>query len=237
MAAALVFSTETMKKYLILLASGTGSRFGASCPKQFIEICGKMVIEYTLEASDCGLFDEILLVVSAPYIEEMARLCKRNAYKTPIRVVEGGASRKESCECGVAAIPESEGFVVIHNGVQPFITKNDYEKSLAALENYPAVTSGAPCVYTVLETDGNGVLKRMAPRSLCYGDLGPECFHLSLIRKVFEIGKTDNEFTNLTGMVMKHGLGDIFVVEGSPKNIKITYPEDVIFAERIINGK
>ena len=225
-----------MKKYLILLASGTGSRFGADCPKQFVKIAGRMIIEYTIEASDCGIFDEIILVVSAPYVKEMITLCKKNKYTTPIKVVEGGASRKESCERGVAGISVSEGFVVIHNGVQPFITKSDYEKSLAALEKYPAVTSGAPCVYTILETDGKGVLKRIAPRSLCYGDLGPECFHLSLIRKVFIVGQSDNEFTNLTGMVMKHGLGDIFVVEGNPKNIKITYPEDIIFAERIING-
>ena len=55
-----------MKKYCIVLASGTGSRFGADVPKQFVKICGKMVIEHTLAACDCGVFDEILLVVSAP---------------------------------------------------------------------------------------------------------------------------------------------------------------------------
>jgi len=226
-----------MKKYLILLASGTGSRFGTDCPKQFIKIGDKMIIEYTIAASDCELFDEIILVVSAPYIDLMKSVVASRGYKAPVRVVEGGSCRKESCEKGVAAINDVEGYVVIHNGVQPFITKEDYRDSLEALEKYPVVTSGVPCVYTILETDGNGILKRIAPRVQCFGDLGPECFRLSVLRKVFEKGRADSEFTNLTGIVMKYKLGDIYVVKGNPKNIKITYPEDVIYAERIINGK
>lgn len=226
-----------MKKYCIVLASGTGSRFGADVPKQFVRICGKMVIEHTLAACDCGVFDEILLVVSAPYLDEMRALIAANGYSIPVRVVEGGASRKESCEKGVAAISDEDGYVVIHNGVQPFVPKKTFEGCLAALEKYPAVTSGAPCVFTILETDETGVLRRMPPRNRCYGDLGPECFRLAFARKVFELGANDKEFTNITGMVVKHNLGDIFVVEGDPKNIKITYPEDVLFAERILNGK
>ena len=226
-----------MKKYLILLASGTGSRFGTDCPKQFVKICGKMIIEYTMAASDCGLFDEMILVVSAPYIDLMSSVVCANRYKTPIRIVEGGSCRKESCEKGVAAIEDKECVVVVHNGVQPFITKEDYGRSLEALEKYPAVTSGLPCVYTILETDGNGVLKRMSPRAQCFGDLGPECFRISVIRRAFELGRNDSEFTNLTALVMKYGLGEIYVVKGSPSNIKITYPEDVIYAERMINGK
>ena len=226
-----------MKKYLILLASGFGSRFGADCPKQFVKIGGKMIIEYTIAASDCGLFDEIILVVSAQYIDLMKSIVASQGYKVPVRIVEGGLCRKESCEKGVEVINDSEGYVVIHNGVQPFITKEDYRSSLNALEKHLVVTSGVPCVYTILETDGSGILKRIAPRAQCFGDLGPECFRLSVLRKVFEKGKDDSEFTNLTGIVMKYKLGDVYVVKGNPKNVKITYPEDVIYAERIINGK
>lgn len=226
-----------MERHLILLASGAGSRFGTNVPKQFVKINGRMIIEYTMAASDCGMFDEMILVVSSPYVDLMESVARSNQYKVPVRVVEGGSCRKESCERGVAAIQDENGFVVIHNSVQPFITEEDYRNSIVALEKYPAVTSGVPCVYTILETDGDGVLRRMAPRAQCFGDLGPECFWLPVIRKALELGRNDSEFTNLTGLVMKYGLGDIYVVKGSPRNIKITYPEDVIYAERMINGK
>ena len=92
-----------MKKYLILLASGTGTRFGADCPKQYVKIGDKMIIEHTIAASDCGLFDEIILVVSAPYIDLMKSVVISGEYKVPIRIVEGGSSRKESCKNGVLA--------------------------------------------------------------------------------------------------------------------------------------
>lgn len=226
-----------MKSYCIILASGVGARFGVDCPKQFARIKGRMIIEYTLAACDCDLFDEIILVVAAPYMCEMEDLVKRNGYKAVVKVVEGGASRKESCERGVEAIADNDGFVVIHNGVQPFVTRNVLSKCLSALEKYPAVTSGAPCVYTVLETDDDGLLRRMAPRARCFSDLGPECFRLSTIREAFAVGKDDTEFTNLTGIVMKHGLCEIYVVEGSPRNIKITYPEDVAIAEKMLEKK
>lgn len=224
-----------MKKYLIVLASGTGSRFGAKCPKQFIKIRGKMIIEHTLAACDCGLFDAGILVVAKEYVDEMKSLVIANGYDLPLRVVAGGGSRKESCELGVACIDDDEAKVVIHNGVQPFVSKREFEQCLTALDKYWVVTNGSPCVYTILEVDDEGVLTNMPGRSHCFNDLGPECFRLSMLRKVFEIGRRDGSFTNFTGIVRRYNLCNIYVTSGSSRNIKITYPEDVVYAERLLN--
>ncbi len=150
----------------------------------------------------------------------------------PIRVVLGGATRRESCENGVAAIQEDDVKVLLHNGVQPFITPRTLGDCVDALDRYDAVSVGSPCVYTVLELDDNRELKQIVPRSHSVNDLGPECFKLSFLRKVFNASRGDADFTNLTGMVVRYELGTVYVVDGDPSNIKITYQDDLLFAEK-----
>ncbi|MBR5606537.1 MAG: 2-C-methyl-D-erythritol 4-phosphate cytidylyltransferase, partial [Verrucomicrobia bacterium] len=169
-----------MKKYLVLLASGTGMRFGTDCPKQFVKIGGKMIIEYTMASCDCGIFDEIILVVSEPYVVQMRQVVISNKYKVPVRVVEGGNSRIESCGRGLAVIGDEEALVIVHNGVQPFVGKKSFVNCISALGKYSAVTCGVKCVYTVLETDTNQVLISTPDRSKVYSDMGPEGFRISL---------------------------------------------------------
>lgn len=223
-------------KHCIVLASGSGMRFDADVPKQFVRVDGRMIIEYTLAACDCGVFDDMILVVAASYVEVMKDVIQKGNFTVPIKVIEGGSSRLESCARGVEAIEDDDGLVVIHNGVQPLVTRRTFDRCLKALEAYPAVTSGLPCVYTVLETDEEGVLRRLAPRALCFGDLGPECFHLDIIRKALDLGKGEDGLTNLTGIMLKYALGDVKVVEGEFNNFKITYQEDIDRFKHIMKG-
>ena len=154
----------------------------------------------------------------------------------PIRVVPGGATRRESCENGVATIPDEDAKVLLHNGVQPFITPRTLADCVGALDLYDAVSVGSPCVYTVLELDENRELKRIVRRDRSVNDLGPECFKLSFLKNVFAVSCGDASFTNITGIVFKYGLGSVYVVDGDPSNTKITYPDDVLFAERKFAG-
>ena len=222
-----------MKTYCIILASGRGCRFGGDVPKQFLRVNGRMVIEYTLDVClRTGTIDELVVVVSEPWKDEIeAVVTSLRAFK-PIRVVIGGTTRRESCERGVTIITDAEAKVIIHNGVQPFITTKTLEDCTKALDRYEAVSVGSPCVYTVLELDDNRELKRIVQRSHSVNDLGPECFKLSFLRKVLDVAGNDDTFTNITGMVMKHRLGKVYVVDGDPANTKITYPDDLLLAER-----
>lgn len=226
-----------MKKYCIVLASGTGSRFGADVPKQFVKICGKMVIEHTLAACDCGVFDEILLVVSAPYLDEMRAMIAANGYSIPVWVVEGGASRKESCEKGVAAISDEDGFVVVHNGAQPFVKKATFEKCLEALKECPAAVSGIPCTYTVMRLNARSEVREIPDRSELFCDMGEEGFRISLLRNVLTLRGPNLSSANIVGLVVQSRLGQVKVYEGDPGDIKITYQEDVTMAERLLNGR
>lgn len=226
-----------MKTHCILLASGTGSRFGGDIPKQFVRVCGHMIVEYTLDAClRTNSIDELIVVVSEPWRDAMEAVVAPLRSVKPIRVVPGGATRRESCENGVATIPDEDAKVLLHNGVQPFITPRTLGECVNALDRYDAVSVGSPCVYTVLELDNNRELKRIVPRSHSVNDLGPECFKLSFLRKVFAASRNDTGFTNLTGIIVRHGLGTVFVVDGDPSNTKITYQDDLLFAERKFSG-
>lgn len=222
-----------MKTFCIILASGTGSRFGGDVPKQFVRVCGRMIIEYTLDAClRTDSIDELIVVVSEPWRDAMEAIVEPLRSVKPIRIVLGGATRRESCENGVAAIVDEDAKVLLHNGVQPFISARTLGDCVAALDRYDAVSVGSPCVYTVLELDDNRELKRIVPRSHSVNDLGPECFKLSFLRKVFAVSRRDADFTNLTGMVVRYELGTVYVVDGDPSNTKITYADDLLFAEK-----
>lgn len=226
-----------MKTFCIILASGTGSRFGGDVPKQFVRVCGRMIVEYTLDAClRTDAINELIVVVSKPWRDAMEAVVAPLRSVKPIRVVLGGATRRESCENGVAVIPDEDAKVLLHNGVQPFITPRTLGDCVDALDRYDAVSVGSPCVYTVLELDDNRELKRIVPRSHSVNDLGPECFKLSFLRKVFAVSRHDADFTNLTGMVVRYELGTVYVVDGDPSNTKITYADDVLFAERKFSG-
>jgi len=202
-------------------------------PKQFVRVNGRMVIEYTLDAClKSEVVDELLLIVSESWRDDMEALVTPLRAIKPIRVIVGGATRQESCKHGMLAIADSEAKVIIHNGVQPFITPKTLDDCAKALDRYDAVSVGSPCVYTVLELDDTREMKRIIPRSHSVNDLGPECFKASFLHKVFDVAGNDKDFTNLTGMVMKYGLGKVYVVDGDPSNTKITYPDDLLFAER-----
>ena len=223
-----------VKTYCIVLASGTGTRFGGDIPKQFVEIEGRMLVEYTLSAcASASVVDEILVVVSESWAEKMRSVADSLQLQKTMRIVIGGATRKESCWNGVAAIADDEAKVVIHNGVQPFVKAKDIELCVQALNRYDAVSVGSPSVYTILELNENRELKRIVDRRRSVNDLGPECFKLRFLRKVFEVAGEDINFTNITGMVVKYGLGDVYVVDGDPSNIKITYPDDFILAKHM----
>ena len=223
---------KRLPTYAIILASGTGTRFGGKTPKQYWKFDGKMVIEHTLAACDLEIFDKILLVVSAVYEKKMKQVVERNHYRTPVEVVVGGGTRNESCRLAVAALSEPEARVVIHNGIQPCVTRENIERCLAGLEVQPAVTSAVPCIYTVLRADRDHTVVEMPNRAELMNDMGVECFRLSLLRKVFS-GMEDTISTDIIGMVFRSGLSKVLIVEGDPKNIKITHREDLAFARKI----
>ena len=229
-----------MKTYAIILASGSGNRFGGDLPKQFTKIAGRTILERSIEVFEgvngVNGIDSIILVVTPQYKELAAEIVRKNNYKKVFKIIEGGKLRKDSSFNGVFAIEDEEANVLIHDCARPFISEEVVKNCIRALETHNAVGVAIPSTDTIIEVK-DGIIKNIPMRDTLMRVQTPQCFKLSLIKKAHELSKNDTDFTDDCGLILKHNLADIFVVEGNRENIKITYPEDTLLAEIYAGAK
>lgn len=220
-----------MKNYAVILASGLGKRFNNALPKQFAKINGKTVLEYSIEAFEKSEFiDGIILVIHQQYNDLACKIIKDSAYKKVLKVVNGGKERKDSSYIGVNSVDETEANVLIHDCARPFVSQEIIKRCVKALDTNEAVAVAIPTSDTIIKVNNN-IITEIPQRSSLMRIQTPQCFRLSLIKKAHELSKNDSNFTDDCGLVLKHNLAQIHIVEGSEKNIKITTPEDIDFAK------
>lgn len=222
-----------MKNYGIILASGTGTRYKSDIPKQFVKIAGKTILEHTLdifERSNC--IDSIILVITPDYRQMAEEILLKNSYKKISKLLNGGDIRKESSYIGISSIEDEEANVLIHDCARPFITERILNECVQALNKYNAVDVAIPSADTIIKVK-EGVIENIPERKFLMRGQTPQCFKLSVIKKAHELSKNDQNFTDDCGLVVKYGLGEVYVVEGDMENIKITYPSDIFMADRL----
>ena len=217
-----------MKNIALILASGTGERSGLNQPKQFFKIGGKTLLEYSIEAfATHPKINEIIIVANPNFLEETKKLSGTHT------VISGGATRQESSYNGVFAIKENENpNILIHDAVRAFITHDIISACIEGLETHQAVCSATETSDTILEVDNNGKIINVPNRKTLKLAQTPQCFKLNLIKKAHTLAKEQNiSVTDDCGLILANNLADIFIVKGSSTNKKITYPEDLKFAQ------
>lgn len=226
-----------MKNYAIILASGTGSRFGADIPKQFVKIADKTILEHTIEIFEKSEYiNEIFIVITPEYRDFAQEILLKNSYKKVTKLLNGGEIRKESSYIGINAIEDEEANVLIHDCARPFVSQRIIKDCIKALEQYSAVGVAIPTSDTIVETN-NGIIKNVPPRSNLMRMQTPQGFKMSVIKEAHELSKNDKNFTDDCGLIVKNGLCDVYIVNGDDKNIKITYPSDISLAEKLLQEK
>lgn len=231
-----MFDNE-LKNYAIVLASGSGSRFGADTPKQFEKVGDKTILEHSIEIFEQNEnICEIILVITPGYEKKAKELCDKNGYKKLSKILAGGKIRKESSSIGVNAIAENEANVIIHDCARPFLSQDVLNNCINALKTHTAVDVAVAVTDTVLVVEDN-IIKNVPDRKILKNSQTPQCFRLSLIKRAHELAKDDANFTDDCGLVLKYNLAEIYVVEGNLDNIKITYPQDIHIANSIYNSK
>ncbi len=224
-----------MKNYAIILASGKGSRFGSDIPKQFMEINDKTIFEYSIEAfENAPLIDEIIVVITPEYRSIGEKIITKNNYKKISLLLDGGKLRKDSSYIGVNAILDNEAKVLIHDCARPFVSAKIIEECITKLDEYDAVCTAVPSTDTILSVKDD-VIENIPERKNVMRAQTPQGFKLSLIKKAHGIAKNDENFTDDCGLVVRYNLSPVGIVEGSEKNIKITYPEDIYVAQKYLS--
>ena len=227
----MVKNAVNFKNYGIILASGSGSRYGADIPKQFVKIADKTILEHTIDVFEKNQnIDDIIIVITPEYRKTAEEILSENNYKKVSKLLNGGKIRKESSFIGISSIDDEEANVLIHDCARPFLAQKIIDDCVEALKTYDAVDVAIPSSDTILELDEENFIRKIPNRAKLWRSQTPQCFKLSLIKKAHELSKNDSNFTDDCGLVVKYNLSDVYVVEGDVQNIKITYPSDIYMA-------
>ena len=213
----------------IIVAAGTGSRFKSDIPKQFVEISGKPVILHTLERFvACEMVDEIVLVLSPDRIGTFENISGDFRFRKPVRVVSGGATRAESVRNGLDAVgPETE-IVAVHDGARPLVTESEICSVIEKAAETGAACLTAPVTDTIKRIEGGSIVDTL-DRIRLRRALTPQAFRVSVLREAFEGVDLNESATDECYLVERTGR-DIAYIDGSPRNIKITTPDDIVIA-------
>lgn len=226
-----------MKNYAVILASGSGERSGLNIPKQFAVINEKTVLELTLDVfSSHKNIDEIILVTNPNYFELTNEIISKNNYYKLEKIIKGGATRQQSSYAGISAIEDTNANVLIHDAARPFVTHEIISKCINALKEYKAVNVAIESSDTIIEVTYDNIIKNVPDRKYLRRCQTPQCFDIKLIKKAHELAikeNTDN-ITDDCGLILRYNLADVYVVQGSTDNIKITYPMDMEIAKLIL---
>lgn len=221
----------------VILAGGSGSRVGGNIPKQFLTIAGKTILEHSIEAfHQHGEIDEIAIVSREDWIEEVKQLTR--PYPKVSRVLCGGKERYHSSLSALRAYTSDEDHLLIHDAVRPLVTQRIIGDCIKALnEGYEAVDVAIPATDTIIQVGNDGCIAQIPPRSTLFNVQTPQAFRRGTLAEAFRMALEDESFMPTDDCSVVHRYlprVPIYIVKGEPTNIKVTYPEDIQLAERML---
>ena len=226
------------KKYLIVMAAGSGTRMGADMPKQFIEIDGKAILQMTIEKflEACpGI--SVVTVLPEAHMSYWRNYCLERNFTCPQILVKGGITRFHSVRNALAKVPDN-ATVAIHDGVRPLVTVGLLRNMFELSENEPALIPVVPCIDTMKvlkEEDGKlvAVPDASVDRSVLFGAQTPQVFHSEIIKEAYSLAY-DTSFTDDASVLERYGKS-LSYVHGERLNMKITTKEDLVLARAILS--
>jgi len=217
----------------IVVAAGSGKRFNSTIPKQFLEILGKPLLIYTLERFErCDSVSEVILVLSSAEIANFTNIAGKFDIRKITKIVSGGMTRAESVFNGFRAVDPGVEIVAVHDGARPLVSVDEISLTIEKARENGAACLVADVTDTIKTIDGDRFAGTLDRRKLKRA-LTPQAFRYEILQKAFALGDLSEDVTDECFLVEKLGYKIAFV-KGNPKNIKITRPEDLIFAEAVL---
>jgi 2-C-methyl-D-erythritol 4-phosphate cytidylyltransferase len=232
-----------MRTVAVVLAGGSGTRFGSAGPKQLHLLAGRNLIEHCVRAFDQAAAIDDVLVVATPDISELLRK-SLSAYSKIVDVIHGGPTRTDSTRQALgwlnARMP-GDTRVLFHDAARPLIDQRTIADCAAALGRFAAVGVVVPSSDTIVEI-ADGVMRRVLPRDTLARCQTPQGFRLSVISAAYQLAGSDTSFAEISttddcGVVLRY-LPDVPIatVAGSERNLKITYTADLAVAAALLDS-
>ena len=219
-----------MKHYAIIVAGGTGSRMNSDVPKQFLLLGGKPILMHTIERffrADKTI--EFIVVIPKNGIDPWKKNCDQHSFTLAHQVIEGGETRFHSVKNGLTAVKE-KSIVAIHDGARPFTSNALINSCFSEAEKYGNAVPVIQLNESIRKISGEH--SEIADRKSFVIVQTPQCFESEILKKAYTVDHQDI-FTDDASVVEFNGI-EIYLVQGEPENIKITYPFDLITGESIL---
>ncbi len=237
-----------MKVVVIIPAAGLGTRMAPPSPgkgktKQFAELNGTPVLIHTLRKFAASpAVSEIYIALRGGELSEFRNRLnqEKDILRKRIELVEGGEHRQHSVANALARIEASpDDVVLVHDAVRPFVTDEIIEDVIDAAQKYGAAIAGMPAVDTVKQVDrtsDGAVINTTIPRERVVMAQTPQGFRYEILKKAFDEAAADGFMGTDEASLIERSGGQVAVVMGSPRNIKITTPSDMALAEFFLKG-
>jgi 2-C-methyl-D-erythritol 4-phosphate cytidylyltransferase len=210
----------------LIVAAGSGARLGAGRPKALVELAGRPLVQWSIDA--LSRVDGIERVVLA--------LPPGTAAPAGVTAVEGGASRSDSVRRALAAAGQGDP-VVVHDAARPLVTSDLAERVIAALAGDPdadAAIAAAPVTDTVKRVDAGGRVSETLDRSELWAVQTPQVFRRSALERALDVSAQELARATDDAWLVERAGGKVIVVQASDENLKVTIPFDLRVAELLL---
>ncbi|PNP99211.1 2-C-methyl-D-erythritol 4-phosphate cytidylyltransferase [Moraxella sp. RCAD0137] len=226
--------------YPLIVAAGTGSRFGGDLPKQYLRILNKSILAHSVERLNHPALSALTLVVSAQdvWIKD-AYVDIEASYSLPIHLAIGGAERWQSVMNGLNSIcqlgAKADDWVLIHDAARPCLPRSDLQKIIDKIHSNDACAIIlASAVVDTLKYAKDGRISHTVDRENLWQSLTPQAFQIKTLKAAFDYVMTnDIHITDEAAACEAMGVA-VDIIAASRMNIKLTYPEDLPLIQALI---
>lgn len=225
-----------MNYQVVIPAAGQGKRMNAGKNKQFINLRSIPVIIHTLRVFEkdqrCS---GIILVINKDEQFVFESLIKQYSINKDIKIVYGGSERQYSVYNGIMAVSDTE-IVLVHDGARPFVKIAVIHKLVDAAIKTGAAIVAVPVKDTIKRTSSSLIVSETVERSGLWAVQTPQAFRISILLEAHEKAKKEDYLGTDEASLVERLPKDVSVVEGDYTNIKLTTPDDLLFAEAILQN-
>jgi len=228
--------------FALIPAAGAGARFGADVPKQYTEVAGATILEHAVRALLADERVEIVFVVLAPGDEHFNRIDWADDAARVAPLFCGGATRRASVHNGLVAASDTiefDDWVLVHDAARPCLAGVDLARLITEASADPVGgLLAVPVADTLKRARPDGHVERTEQRAGLWQAQTPQMFPLGLLLRALEsVERAGPEVamavTDEASAVESLGLAPR-LIHGSSGNLKVTYPGDLIIAERLL---
>jgi 2-C-methyl-D-erythritol 4-phosphate cytidylyltransferase len=221
----------------VIVAAGRGVRFGR--PKQLVELAGKPMVAWSIEAfAAMPEISELVIVTEPEFVERIEALAHPVVRHASLRVERGGDERQASVRRGIEALSPDVAAILVHDGARPLVQTADVRAGMRPVRPGTATLLATPVIDTVKVAEPNGKVTRTLDRGTLWAAQTPQFATARDLRRAHADAVKNGvpPATDDAALLERAGL-DVMIVEGSPENFKVTLPSDLLRAEALLRER